>query len=331
MFCNNYYLNITFLCIYLFLCNSVVAANLWPGGKMVMGHSLFSDNGKYFLTVQDDGNTVMYRKSDMAVRWNAGTQNSISYAIMQTDGNFVVYDWNNHAKWNSGTAGNPNSFLSVQDDGNLVIYNGAKPLWNIGADIDSRRDPSSPGDVVGRDLDVSGVGFLGHVGIFDGDNVIEALNEGSNSIHINSLENFKSKTTYWGTAFPKIPNGNAYYCFAEHCTNFLLKPQGQVEKISNRLAITRRARQAYLIGATYTLSPDYKSAWAGDYSHLPLRGKYRCDTFVFDILMITSSLTNYNNNYHEPIDNKWDKKLSSLIEFGAVHLPRVFFDKIKNF
>lgn len=105
---------------------------------MVAGQSLYSDNGEYYLTVQFDGNVVMYRKSDMAVRWNAKTQNSINYAIMQDDGNFVVYDWNNLAKWNSGTVGYPNSYLAVHDDGNLIIYNGKKRLWDIGIDTERK-------------------------------------------------------------------------------------------------------------------------------------------------------------------------------------------------
>ncbi len=64
-----------------------------------------------------------------------------------------------------------------------------------------------PGDILGRDLDVPGMGDIGHVGIAYADSyspdspatqVIEVLNENP-VIQINTIENFKSKTKYWGS------------------------------------------------------------------------------------------------------------------------------------
>lgn len=56
------------------------------------------------------------------------------YLRMQTDGNLVLYNINNKALWSSKTSGNPNTILHMQKDGNLVIYNGSgsKALWSSG-------------------------------------------------------------------------------------------------------------------------------------------------------------------------------------------------------
>ncbi len=67
--------------------------------------------------------------------------------------------------------------------------------------------PPYSGDIVGRNLNYPGTGWLGHVGIVTGDNVgsksdiiIETLNE-SPVIQINHLNNFKSRSPYWGSKY----------------------------------------------------------------------------------------------------------------------------------
>ena len=56
-------------------------------------------------------------------------------------------------------------------------------------------NPFKPGDIVGRSLDVIGLGFIGHVGIYNGSAIVEVLNE-KPVIQINTLDNFKSRSTY---------------------------------------------------------------------------------------------------------------------------------------
>ena len=51
--------------------------------------------------------------------------------------------------------------------------------------------PPEPSAVVGRDLNITGFGYLGHVGIWDGSRVVEMLNEGdTNKAKFNTWENF---------------------------------------------------------------------------------------------------------------------------------------------
>jgi hypothetical protein len=93
---------------------------------------LSSDNGQYKLTMQLDGNLVMYGPSGPV--WSsvgAGgsyCNNCGAYAIMQQDGNLVVYTASGSVLWASveyaagSNCSGCNPRLVVQNDANLVIY-----------------------------------------------------------------------------------------------------------------------------------------------------------------------------------------------------------------
>lgn len=250
---------------------------------------------------------------------------------MQGDGNFVQYNGSNQPLWHTSTGGNYGAYLAVQNDGNLVVYNSmGAPLWSIGADIPTT-DPKYAGDVVGRDLDVKGFGWLGHLGIWDGTRVVEAGpdNGNGNAIHLTSLNDFKKTSPYWGTASANIPNYTVLACFEARCTNYSVQPWGQVQKTTSRLAIAKRAYQSYLIGADYTVFPDYTPTDPGDYFHPAKRGVYRCDTFVLDTLDIT--INNLNFLFDVPINLTWRSKLMSLFYPGTPITPTILFNKLKTF
>ncbi|MBM9506130.1 hypothetical protein [Actinacidiphila acididurans] len=79
--------------------------------------------GQYQLTMQHDGNLVIYDVAGHPL-WNSQTEgHSGAYATMQNDGNFVVYQGSQWL-WNSQTGGNTGAYyyLCFQTDGNLVVY-----------------------------------------------------------------------------------------------------------------------------------------------------------------------------------------------------------------
>jgi hypothetical protein len=129
---------------------------LSPGQQLVQGQSLTSCDGHVELSMQTDGNLVIYR--DGVAHWDTQTGtafgNTPGYRVtMQTDGNLVLYDVNGNAlfptcafttaqlnagPWNSTpgclpswTNGTPGASLAMQDDGNLVVYGppGNQFLW----------------------------------------------------------------------------------------------------------------------------------------------------------------------------------------------------------
>lgn len=103
---------------------------LTSGQSLVRGtpnDTLVSANGQYTLSMQQDGNLVIYKGGTAIWATNtAGTDGQT--AIMQADGNFVLYRVNGQPLWASNTEGNPNSWVIMQDDGNLVVYHPV-PLW----------------------------------------------------------------------------------------------------------------------------------------------------------------------------------------------------------
>ena len=103
---------------------------LFPGQTLFVNQSLTSADNRFRLTMQNDGNLVIYRTSDNRALWATGTQQSdVQRAVMQTDGNFVLYHVNNAPAWASNTAGSPGSYIIMQTDGNLVIYKPIVPIW----------------------------------------------------------------------------------------------------------------------------------------------------------------------------------------------------------
>lgn len=108
-----------------------MAGRLNPNNRLLPGGMIGSDNGRFSLVMQADGNLVLYQNGTTKALWATGTHGKkVAFAIMQGDGNFVVYAPDNTVLWHAGTQGNPGSVLILQDDGNLVIYApGNKAIW----------------------------------------------------------------------------------------------------------------------------------------------------------------------------------------------------------
>jgi len=102
---------------------------LYPGQSLTLNQSLTSENGRYVLAMQADGNLVLYRTSDWQALWASDTYGSaVSQAVMQYDGNFVIYGYYDPL-WASHTDGRPGAYLALQNDGNAVIYQPNVPVW----------------------------------------------------------------------------------------------------------------------------------------------------------------------------------------------------------
>jgi hypothetical protein len=64
-------------------------------------------------------------------------------------------------------------------------------------------NPGATGDIVARDLNINGLGWAGHVGMWTGSKVLEVLNEKGRVIQQNSLSDFKGRSSYWGARYGK--------------------------------------------------------------------------------------------------------------------------------
>ena len=106
---------------------------LVPDQTMAAGQGIVANDGRSWLTMQGDGNLVLYDKFSGRARavWASNTAGHPgARAAMQGDGNLVVYAAGGQPLWASNTAGNPGAVLVMQDDANAVVYApDGRPLW----------------------------------------------------------------------------------------------------------------------------------------------------------------------------------------------------------
>jgi len=109
-------------------------------GPISSSSTIYSKNNKFRLTLQSDGNLVLYEitsNGDIS-RWNSSTQwqsNKPKYLNFQPfDGNLVLYaSPNSNSPWGSQVYSYTNAFDSnrgiyaLQNDGNFVMYYPTKP------------------------------------------------------------------------------------------------------------------------------------------------------------------------------------------------------------
>ena len=94
---------------------------LTPGQRLLADKPLISQDGRFRLLYQSDGNLVEYGPN--GPMWATGTNGqSVGSCDMQGDGNFVLYDKQGKPRWATGTNGHSGSSLLVQNDGNIVLY-----------------------------------------------------------------------------------------------------------------------------------------------------------------------------------------------------------------
>ncbi len=129
-----------------------------PNTSFAKGQRYYSEDNRYCLVFQDDGNLVIYKFASArkySAIWSSGTNGiAMKKCIFQEDGNLVLYDYTGKARWaaNGGTVdgggsgkgdkfypkGPDSHWLTIQNDGNLVIYVGkyrtnSAPRWSSGS------------------------------------------------------------------------------------------------------------------------------------------------------------------------------------------------------
>lgn len=111
------------------------AGTLTAGHRLTPDHRIESPNGNFHLDQQNDGNLVLYDKTDKPL-WQSDTdKNPNAVAELQEDGNLVVRAGGS-ALWSSNTAGTPGARLIVGDDGQLTIRDrNGRAVWTSGHNV----------------------------------------------------------------------------------------------------------------------------------------------------------------------------------------------------
>ena len=99
--------------------------------SIFQSNTLVSANGTYVLSMQNDGNLVLFHGS--SVIWQTVTSLQFGATLtMQSGGNLVLFDPQRNVIWQSNTS-QAGSQLVVQTDGNVVIYNpSGGAVWSTG-------------------------------------------------------------------------------------------------------------------------------------------------------------------------------------------------------
>ncbi|KZX20466.1 D-mannose binding lectin [Rathayibacter tanaceti] len=110
------------------------------------GDTITAPNGFFRLTMQSDGNPVIY-SSDGNVMWAAGVSSPHARLVPQADGNLVIYSAKNLAIWSTNTKGSGKS-LSMTDDGRAVLTSGAgSTIWETAPASTTARQFVSAGTI----------------------------------------------------------------------------------------------------------------------------------------------------------------------------------------
>jgi hypothetical protein len=125
---------------------------------LLVNQKIASVDGRFNMTLQSDGNLVLYGPQHQPL-WTFQTSgNSDVYnVVMQEDGNLVAYDQFNNSLWASNTPGHPGAILILHDDGNAVIYAAnSATIWATHTVVPvTPNEPAQP-----RDRLLSGQGLL---------------------------------------------------------------------------------------------------------------------------------------------------------------------------
>ncbi|ATQ43215.1 hypothetical protein [Caulobacter mirabilis] len=123
-----------------------------PGQVLHPGDELWSDDNRFILRLEHQGNLVLYRNLSGVGRrslWDSDTHGRlVEVCILYDDGNLVLAGPNDELVWNSGSHA-PGGYLEVGSDGNLVIWNAqGQAAWHTDTPrCDFRRDFGDKGEV----------------------------------------------------------------------------------------------------------------------------------------------------------------------------------------
>merc|ERR1712146_10957 len=127
--------------------------------------SLISENGEYRMTMQGDGNLVLYNSNDEPL-WASGTNGDYgAHCVFQEDGHFLVYRCDEDGRvssnpddciWKTDIFGDPADFhhgwVCMQNDGNFVQTTGMAPHSGAPAPMVANKVPPLVGSTAARRL-----------------------------------------------------------------------------------------------------------------------------------------------------------------------------------
>ncbi|NID04209.1 hypothetical protein HBF26_04885 [Luteibacter jiangsuensis] len=103
-----------------------------PGESILVGQTLPSDDGRYYATLQADGNFVVYQNyGHRRAVWSTRTANKGAVrATMEHHGDFALFDASNNVVWRTKTNG-PYRKFAVTEHGQAMVLT-VRDWWTSG-------------------------------------------------------------------------------------------------------------------------------------------------------------------------------------------------------
>ncbi|OGN35379.1 MAG: hypothetical protein A2568_02690 [Candidatus Yanofskybacteria bacterium RIFOXYD1_FULL_44_17] len=130
---------------------------LGSGKNLGIGASIQSQNGRYVLKYQSDGNLVLYGGSSPV--WSSGTNGpgGAGFVGMLTTGDLIIFDSFYRPIWSSNTNENSGAYLRVEDTGQIKIYSsGGSEKWTSSQSTATASAPTGVLDISGSSILSSG-------------------------------------------------------------------------------------------------------------------------------------------------------------------------------
>ena len=108
---------------------SIVSDRLTAGQRLRVGDEIVSQNGRYSLTMRDDGNLVIYDRLTEIPLWASATAGTRFYATFSKRGSLAVINFGGTSKWSSGSTKATRAVISNTGFVALYTSKGAK-LWS---------------------------------------------------------------------------------------------------------------------------------------------------------------------------------------------------------
>jgi len=151
---------------------------LYSGQALFPGESLLSPDARFTLTLQSDGNLVLYDPYSRALfSTNTSGHPNVTQLVMQADGNLVLYENTSQPYWSTNTSSQPGASLFMQSDGNLVMYNTTEqPFWSSNTRVPVSPTPPAHANVLNAG---EGLGVTNSLTSDDGSFALTVQNDGN--------------------------------------------------------------------------------------------------------------------------------------------------------
>ncbi len=108
---------------------------LRPKEALLPGYKLYSCDGRYALTIGEDGNLTLYGGDTL--HWSSNTSGqSVHHLALNDEGNLLLVDTNGDVVWDTATSAGGGAEFHIRNDGNMMLVDTLNTQhWSSGTQV----------------------------------------------------------------------------------------------------------------------------------------------------------------------------------------------------